>query len=155
MDYGLSKRWHDNGVHVAYREKKGMVGTARYVSLNTHLGIEQSRRDDLEAVGYLLLYLHLGRLPWQDLKVPDKKEKFRKIKEMKLAMDLQTACQDIPGLHDYFVEVRKLGFSDSPDYDLLRAVLGGEEEDIREKEEARLSPRGLQQHKLIRSRTAL
>lgn len=83
VDYGLSKRWNEHGVHVAYREKKGMVGTARYVSLNTHHGIEQSRRDDLEAIGYLLMYLHKGRLPWQDLNLTDKKEKFKRIKEMK------------------------------------------------------------------------
>jgi casein kinase I family protein HRR25 len=52
------------GAHIQMATNKGMVGTARYTSINSHIGLEQSRRDDLEAVGYVLLYLHLGQLPW-------------------------------------------------------------------------------------------
>jgi len=64
IDFGLNKPYIVDNKHIPYKEKKGMVGTARYVSLNTHLGIEQSRRDDLEAIGYLIIYLFNGRLPW-------------------------------------------------------------------------------------------
>ena len=64
IDFGLSKYYIVDNKHIPHKDKKGMVGTARYASLNTHLGIEQSRRDDLEAIGYLIVYLFNGRLPW-------------------------------------------------------------------------------------------
>lgn len=66
IDMGLAKRWNNRktGDHIPYRDGKAMTGTARYASINTHLGIEQSRRDDLEAIGYILIYLMKGTLPW-------------------------------------------------------------------------------------------
>lgn len=85
IDYGLAKKWKMvNGDHIPYKEGKSLTGTARYASANTHLGVEQSRRDDLEGAGYVLLYLLLGELPWQGLRGKSKEEKYRRIKESKV-----------------------------------------------------------------------
>ncbi len=71
IDFGLAKRYRDSKTHqhIQYKENKNLTGTARYASVNAHLGIEQSRRDDLESIGYVLVYLANGTLPWQNLQV--------------------------------------------------------------------------------------
>ena len=66
IDFGLSKRYvHPHtGDHIPMKKHKGLIGTARYASINAHLGLEQGRRDDLQAIGYLIIYLIKGNLPW-------------------------------------------------------------------------------------------
>lgn len=85
IDFGLAKRFKNpkTGRHIPWKEGKNLTGTARYASLNTHLGYEQSRRDDLECLGFVMLYFLKGKLPWQGLPCETKKEKYEMIKEMK------------------------------------------------------------------------
>lgn len=97
IDFGLSKRYKEKGTnnHIQYRENRNLVGTARYASINAHLGIEQSRRDDLESVGYLLVYFMLGKLPWQSKN--EKGKDPNKIKEKKLMITPEMLCKKLPG----------------------------------------------------------
>uniref|UniRef100_A0A0E0BBP2 non-specific serine/threonine protein kinase n=1 Tax=Oryza glumipatula TaxID=40148 RepID=A0A0E0BBP2_9ORYZ len=109
--------------HIPYRENKNLTGTARYASVNTHLGIEQSRRDDLESVGYLLLYFLRGSLPWQGLKAGTKKQKYDRISEKKMLTPAEVLCKSYPSeFTSYFHYCRSLRFEDRPDYSYLKKL---------------------------------
>jgi casein kinase 1 len=126
IDFGLAKKYRDPKTqqHIAYRENKNLTGTARYASVNTHLGIEQSRRDDLEAVGYVLMYFSRGSLPWQGLKAHSKKEKYEKIMEKKMSTPAEVLCKNLPFEFVTYVNYcRSLRFEDRPDYAYLRRLL--------------------------------
>lgn len=110
-------------MHILYKDGKSMIGTARYASINTHLGIEQSRRDDLESVGYVLLYFLRGELPWQGLKAKNMKEKYEKIKEKKISISVDFLCKGFPTeIKNFVCYVRNLQFDDRPDYKALKKL---------------------------------
>lgn len=128
IDFGLSKRYRDSktGDHIPYRSGKSLTGTARYASLNTHLGAEQSRRDDLESLGYVLLYLLKGSLPWQGLKVKSKQQKYDAIKEKKKSTTIESLCEGYPGeFAAYLNACRQLRFDETPNYESLRNLFKG------------------------------
>ncbi|GCE99803.1 serine/threonine protein kinase [Zygosaccharomyces mellis] len=119
IDFGLSKKYRDFNTHrhIPYRENKSLTGTARYASVNTHLGIEQSRRDDLESLGYVLIYFCKGSLPWQGLKATTKKQKYDRILEKKLCTSVETLCAGLPQeFAEYMLYCRNLKFDERPDY---------------------------------------
>eukprot|EP00826_Nyctotherus_ovalis_P049503 TRINITY_DN5997_c0_g1_i1.p1 TRINITY_DN5997_c0_g1~~TRINITY_DN5997_c0_g1_i1.p1 ORF type:complete len:286 (+),score=52.02 TRINITY_DN5997_c0_g1_i1:101-958(+) len=98
IDFGLSKRFRDPRTHqhIPYKENKSLTGTARYASINAHLGIEQSRRDDLEAIGYVIIYFLKGKLPWQGVTAQNKPEKYHKIMEKKMSILTEYLCLGLP-----------------------------------------------------------
>ncbi|CAM0881409.1 unnamed protein product [Alopecurus aequalis] len=125
IDFGLAKKYRDTSTHqhIPYRENKNLTGTARYASVNTHLGIEQSRRDDMESLGYVLMYFLRGSLPWQGLKAGNKKQKYEKISERKIATSIEVLCRGYPSeFQSYFHYCRSLRFEDSPDYQYLKRL---------------------------------
>ena len=122
IDFGLSKRYKDKatGQHIPYRENRDLVGTVRYASINAHLGIEQSRRDDIEGIGYVLVYFYLGRLPWQG-KQDKGKPHVSKIMEKKLITPPEILCKKMPVEFSYYFHYcRNLKFEDRPDYNMLK-----------------------------------
>lgn len=139
IDFGLAKKYRDfkSYLHIPYREGKNLTGTARYASVSTHLGIEQSRRDDIEALGYVLMYFNRGSLPWQGLKAGNKKDKYDKILEKKMNTPIEGLCRNFSCkcqtncLHHLHIPVefvtflnyaRSLRFEDRPDYAYLRRI---------------------------------
>ncbi len=98
IDFGLAKKYKDPKTHqhIPYKENRNLAGTARYASINAHLGIEQSRRDDLEAIGYVLVYFLKGKLPWQGVRANNKAEKYHKIMEKKMATPIEYLCLSLP-----------------------------------------------------------
>ncbi|XAR58652.1 Non-specific serine/threonine protein kinase [Bertholletia excelsa] len=125
IDFGLAKKYRDlqTHKHIPYRENKNLTGTARYASVNTHLGVEQSRRDDLESLGYVLMYFLRGSLPWQGLKAATKKQKYDKISEKKMLTPIEVLCKSYPSeFISYFHYCRSLRFEDKPDYSYLKRL---------------------------------
>eukprot|EP01062_Namystynia_karyoxenos_P076939 TRINITY_DN7637_c0_g1_i1.p1 TRINITY_DN7637_c0_g1~~TRINITY_DN7637_c0_g1_i1.p1 ORF type:complete len:449 (+),score=71.61 TRINITY_DN7637_c0_g1_i1:87-1349(+) len=144
IDFGLAKPYRDPKtlVHIPYRTGKGLSGTARYASRNVHLGIEQSRRDDLEAIGYVMVYMLRGALPWQGVVLPAKDQddspgspkrgakdqkqilKTQAIGQCKLNVSFSALCSGLPPeFVEYLRYCSNLRFTDKPDYDRLRALL--------------------------------
>lgn len=128
IDFGLSKLYVDinTGEHIPYREHKSLTGTARYMSINTHLGIEQSRRDDLEAIGHVLMYFLRGSLPWQGLKADTLKERYQKIGDTKKNTSTTALCSGHPEEFKVYLETaRSLSFNEKPNYELLKNLFRG------------------------------
>jgi len=125
IDFGLAKKYRDPTTqqHIPYRENKSLTGTARYASINAHLGIEQSRRDDLEAIGYVLMYFNRGQLPWQGFKASTKEEKYHKIMESKMSTSVETLTRGFPAVFSAYLNYcHALRFEDRPDYAYLRRL---------------------------------
>ncbi|KAG1675706.1 Casein kinase I isoform epsilon [Nymphon striatum] len=141
IDFGLAKKYRDfrTHYHIPYRENKNLTGTARYASINTHLGIEQSRRDDMESVGYVIMYFIQGGLPWQGLRAATKHQKYERISEKKMSTPVDTLCKGVPVIFDpgefkvcsfvfsaefctYLNYCKGLRFEEKPDYTYLRQI---------------------------------
>lgn len=132
IDFGLSKCYvhPETHVHIPFQTGKSLIGTPRYASVNNHLGIEQSRRDDLESLAYLLLYFLGGRLPWQETeraKSAVKKKggvSFQDIAEWKQQVSASNICPGAPKELVALVQYSQaLGFYEKPDYSRLRSML--------------------------------
>lgn len=120
IDFGLSKCYVENGKHIKYETDKPIMGTSRYMSLNCHNGIQQTRRDDLESIGYVFLYFLNGKLPWQGIDAEDNKVRNRLVGEKKRSMPPEKLCKGHPPEFAlYLRNVKELKFSEDPNYQKL------------------------------------
>ena len=121
IDFGLAKCYKSSdGEHIPFRDGKNLTGTARYASINTHIGYEQSRRDDLETIGHVLLYFLKGTLPWQGLPGRSKQEKYANIKKKKKEVTVEELCKDQPEeFREFMHYCRGLSFTQDPDYSYI------------------------------------
>lgn len=123
IDFGLSEDYFVRGKHQRMRSGRNLTGTARYASINAHRGYTQSRRDDLEAVGHMLMYFLKGVLPWSGLPAESKQQKYRLIKEKKEQVPTRDLCQGFPTQFQTYLDTcRNMDYAQRPDYAFLRSL---------------------------------
>ena len=124
IDFGLAKKYKsERGNHVKFTLTKHITGTPRFCSINAMRGVEQSRRDDLESLSYLILYFLKGSLPWQGLKIASRIKRFNTITNMKKSIKLESLCENLPPEILLFCKYsRKLGFTENPKYNYMKSL---------------------------------
>ena len=122
IDFGLAKKYKsERGNHVKFSVTKHITGTPRFCSINAMRGVEQSRRDDLESLSYLILYFLRGSLPWQGLKMESRNKRFKTIANLKKTAKLEKLCENFPPEILLFCKyTRKLGFTEKPKYEYMK-----------------------------------
>ena len=123
IDFGLAKKYRSLTTLVQYPmvKKDKLTGTARYASINALKGYEHSRRDDLESVGYILIYFLKGKLPWQGINAKTRDEKYKKILEKKSEINSYELYRGFPKEFGDFLEICKnLKYEERPDYEKMR-----------------------------------
>ena len=119
IDFGLAKKYYSvsKAQHIKFTTGKHLIGTARYCARNAHRGYEQGRRDDIESIGYVLMYFLLGVLPWQGLKIKKNEDQFEKIAEKKYTTPFEELTEGQPEeFLIFFKYIDKLNFEDQPNY---------------------------------------
>ncbi|RCH79085.1 Casein kinase I isoform delta [Rhizopus stolonifer] len=118
LDLGLGKRYMQGNRHISMRHDKSLTGTARYASMNSHRGYELSRRDDMESIAYVLIYMLRGNLPWQGFHTNCELTKYRQIYQSKKQTSMQSLCRGFePEIGEFLEYTRKLEFEEKPDYE--------------------------------------
>jgi len=125
VDFGLAKLYWDSKsrTHIENKEGRNLTGTVRYSSINAHRGYVQSRRDDMESLGYVLIYLSQGCLPWQGIRPSSKKQLYEMTGEKKMYTPIKELCQSLPTEFVRYLEYcRGLEFDEMPKYRFLRGL---------------------------------
>ena len=127
IDFGLSKKYiNDNNNHISMKKDRNIIGTVRYISMNTHQGFEQSRRDDLESLFYIIIYFIKGELPWQGVKYKTKSEKYNLIFEIKKKSTEKggALCESLsPEFQTIMDYILGLEFTEKPNYSMIIKII--------------------------------
>jgi len=116
IDFGFCKTYIKDEKHISQKQTKKLIGSYTYASINAHNFIELSRRDDLESLGYLLLYFYFGTLPWQNILLSEENSNDR-IKYLKIQIIENNNLPNV--LINYMKYMRKLSFEEKPNYELI------------------------------------
>ena len=123
LDFGLAKKYRSSRTleQFPFVNRRKITGTARYASINALRGYEQSRRDDLESVGYVLIYFLKGKLPWMGIEAKTKEQKYKKILQKKIDIPTKDLCEYLPEEMEIILDyVKNLEYKENPDYEMLR-----------------------------------
>ena len=123
LDFGLAKKYRSSRTleQFPFVNRRKIIGTARYASINALRGYELSRRDDLESIGYVLIYFLKGKLPWQGIEAKTKEQKYKKILQKKIEISTKELCENLPEEMEIILEyVKNLEYTENPDYEMLR-----------------------------------
>ena len=131
VDYGLARKFSIDGSHIPYQNNCSRAGNSTYASLSNHLGIHQTRRDDIESLSYMAVALTCGRLPWQQTVKQNSSTKWNNVYQIKSSIPLQELCQECPKEFLSFIRyARALDFHEDPDYEYLRRMLSNAKKPI-------------------------
>ena len=141
IDFGLSKKYRSKkGKHIKFSINNNITGTPRYCSINGLRGAEQSRRDDLESLFYVIIYFFRGNLPWQNLKIKSRQERFNRINYLKKNISYKILCKNLPQeLYNFGTYIKRLKFEEDPDYNFLRNCFYSILKNINEKNDNKFS----------------
>ena len=141
IDFGLAKKFMSKkGKHIKFNINNNITGTPRYCSINALRGAEQSRRDDLESLFYVIMYFFRGNLPWQNLKIKSRQQRFNKINEIKKNYDYKLLCKNLPReLYNLGIYIKHLKFEETPNYVFIKKCFNSILENIYEKNDNKFS----------------
>ncbi|KAG5511712.1 hypothetical protein JKF63_07310 [Porcisia hertigi] len=124
IDFGLSCRFMgSDGKHREMDTGRYFLGTSRFASLRTHQGYSQSRRDDLEQLVYIMIYMYRGHLPWSGLNIKDLSVKERRIGQIKADLSYAQICDRCPQEFEHLLfYARNMDFTEAPQYDMCHAL---------------------------------
>lgn len=125
VDFGLAALYRDplSSDHIPYSHTTTIIGTVRYLSINGHMGVELTRRDDLESLAYILIYFLCGSLPWQGLESTSRKKKSTLVRKKKASSSAAQLCKNLPNVFEIFLQyARSLPYDATPDYTYLRSI---------------------------------
>ena len=125
IDFGLSKKISNDKLLPSIKADRNIIGTMRYISMNTHQGYEQGRRDDLESLFYIIIYFIKGELPWQNIKSKTRAEKYTKIFEIKkMVTENGELIDGLPLEMGKILEyILGLNFIEKPNYLMMKNVI--------------------------------
>jgi serine/threonine protein kinase len=126
IDFGLAQTFRDHTtlMHTPLVTGLDLIGSVRYTSINSHMGLQQARRDDLESLAYTLLYIRCGKLPWQSIAIrnPSRHRAAVLRKKKEICQSCDTVTIPLP-LVKFIQYARSLAFEDNPNYNYLHSVL--------------------------------
>lgn len=126
IDFGLSRLVVEpkTGQHIPFRTGKNLIGTCRYVSINSHLGYQLSRRDDLLTLGYVMINFVKGRLPWQSCNIDKASARYRRLGKMKMDCPFAKLCKGCPDqFKEYMEYCSGLQFEEAADFNAIKHMI--------------------------------